>query len=257
MNATIYMRTIHARINQPISDGRVRRGARNGRAIVDALVELVGNGIPAPTARQVAARAGVGLRTVFRRFSDRESLFTEMSTRLEAEVLPLLLAGEPQGDVRTRARALVKRRVAFFERIAPYKRAANLMRWRSPYLRARHAQLVGLLRDDLERWLPEVNRAPARVADALDLAMSFEAWDRLRTEQRLGRDRAHATMECIVLGVTAELAAEASAVSNGGEKIHAAPTTHSTPDGVPAPRTARALADRTDRSRDARSVAAD
>jgi AcrR family transcriptional regulator len=252
------MRTIHARISQPSSDGRVRRGARNGRAIVDALVDLVGSGIPAPTARQVAARAGVGLRTVFRRFSDKESLFAEMSTRLEAEVLPLLLQGEPQGDIRTRARVLVRRRVAFFERIAPYKRAANLMRWRSPYLRARHAQLVGILRDDLERWLPEVARAPACVADALDVATSFEAWDRLRTEQRLGRERAHAATECIVLGVAAELPTNASVMSNGGENVHDAPTNRRKLDGVSARRAAvRALVDRNRRSSDTRSVAAD
>src|SRR5206468_3200130 len=105
-----------------------------------------------------------------------------------------------------RARALVGRRIAFFERIAPYKRSANRKRWRSPFLRDRHARLVRALRADLTRWLPELRRAPEDVVDALDLATSFEAWDRLRTEQRLGRERAHAVVERIVLGLVAELA---------------------------------------------------
>ena len=188
------------------SDGRVRRGERSGQAIVEALVGLVGDGILEPTAQQVAVRAGVGMRTVFRRFSDMESLLAEMGARVEAEALPLLVGGRPSGDLTERARALVSQRATFFERIAPYKRAGNLKRWRSPVVRYRHARLVRALRADLRRWLPELRRAPAGVADALDLATSFEAWDRLRTEQRLARERAQAAVERMVLCLVAELA---------------------------------------------------
>ena len=194
------------RASEPASDGRVRRGERSGQAIVEALVGLVCDGILEPTAQQVAARAGVGIRTVFRRFSDMESLLAEMGARVEAEALPLLVGGRPNGDLTERARALGGQRVAFFERIAPYKRAGNLKRWRSPVVRYRHARLVRALRADLRRWLPELRRAPAGVADALDLATSFEAWDRLRTEQRLARERAQAAVERMVLCLVAELA---------------------------------------------------
>jgi len=188
------------------SDGRMRRGERSGRAIVEALVGLVGDGILEPTAQQVAARAGVGIRTVFRRFSDMESLFAEMGARMQAEALPLLLGGRPGGDLTERARALVCQRATFFERIASYKRAANLKRWRSPFLRDGHTRLVRGLRADLMRWLPELRSAPEDVVNALDLATSFEAWDRLRIEQRLGRERAQAVVERTVLALVAGLA---------------------------------------------------
>ena len=92
-----------------------------------------------------------------------------------------------------------------FERIAPYERAATLRRARSPYLRDRHAELVRLLRTELVRWLPELRRAPAAVVDALELATSFEAWDLLRTEQCLGRARAHAAVERTVLDLISGL----------------------------------------------------
>lgn len=187
------------------ADGRVRRSQRSGQAIVEALVELIGAGILEPTAQQVAARAGVGIRTVFRRFSDMESLFAEMDARLEAEALPLLIAGRPGGTVQKRARALVHQRVTFFERIAPFKRSGNLKRWRSPFLRDRHARLVRALRAELVRWLPELGRAPAAVVDALDLATSFEAWDRLRTEQGLASARAQAAVEQTVLALVKQL----------------------------------------------------
>jgi len=185
------------------SDGRVRRAQRSGQAIVEALLDLVGRGDVDPTAQQVAARARVGIRTVFRRFSDMESLFTEMDARITTNALPHLLAGTPTGTPRQRALALVRRRIAFFERIAPYKRAGNIKRAPSPFLRQRHAQLVRLLRSELHRSLPEATTAP--VADAVELATSFEAWDRLRSEQRLSRRRAQAVVEHTVLALLAPL----------------------------------------------------
>ncbi|HXQ20516.1 MAG TPA: TetR family transcriptional regulator [Candidatus Acidoferrales bacterium] len=191
--------------HQPASDGRVRRSQRSGHAIVEALMDLVGDGVLEPTAQQVAARANVGIRTVFRRFSDMESLFAEMDARLQAEAVPLLLGGRPNGTLAARARALVHQRVAFFERIAPYKRSENLKRWRSPFLRDRHTRLVRALRTDLLRWLPELRRAPAAVVDALDLATSFEAWDRLRSEQSLSSARAQAAVERAVLALVKAL----------------------------------------------------
>ena len=55
------------------------------------------------------------------------------------------------------------------------------------------------------RWLPELRRAADEVVDAIDLATSFEAWDRLRTEQHLGRARAQAAMERLALALVNEL----------------------------------------------------
>ncbi len=195
------------------ADGRVCRSQRSGQAIVDALLHLVGRGILEPTAQQVAARAAVGIRTVFRRFSDMEGLFAEMDARLEAEALPLLMGGHPHGPVPERTRALVQQRSRFFERIAPFKRSGNLKRWRSPFLRQRHARLVRALRTDLVRWLPEIRHAPTAVADALELATSFEAWDRLRSEQGLSASRARAAMERMLLVLSQELRASRGAVA--------------------------------------------
>ena len=188
-----------------VADGRVRRSQRSGHAIVEALLAARRRGRPEPTAQQVAERARVGIRTVFRRFSDMESLFAEMDARLEAEAVPLLIGGRRQGTLEERARAVVQQRATFFERIAPFKRSGNVKRWRSPFLRDRHARMVRALRTELARWFPELSQAPAAVADALDLATSFEAWDRLRTEQGLGRARAQAAVERMVLALVEKL----------------------------------------------------
>ena len=183
------------------SDGRLRRGERSREAIVAALFELVGEGVLEPTAQQVAERARVGIRSVFRHFDDMDGLFATMDERLRADALPILREASSEGTLRERARALVDRRVRLFERIAPYKRSAGVQRWRSPFLSTQHSLLVRELRAALLRALPELSSAPSEWVDALDVLLSFEAWDRLRTDQRLSRERAEAALERAVLAL--------------------------------------------------------
>ncbi len=186
-------------------DGRARRSERSRRAIVEALFALVGEGVPRPTARAVADRAGVGIRTVFRHFEDMDALYAEMGARLRGETLPLLAEPPARGGPLQRARALARRRAALYERIAPYKRAADLQRGRSTFLRRRHRELVRELRADLLAWLPELADGPPDLREALDLAASFEAWNRLRADQRLSSEHARAALERAVLALAREL----------------------------------------------------
>ncbi|MEE8556769.1 MAG: TetR family transcriptional regulator [Myxococcota bacterium] len=182
-------------------DGRRMRSARSRESIVHALFELVGEGRLQPTAQQVAERAGVDIRTVFRHFSDMDTLFVEMDQRLRDEVRPLLDDVPADGTLEDRAAALVARRVEIFERITPYKRSANLQRRRSVFLQREHRDHVRMMRVDLMRWLPELSDAPEDLVEALDQVTSFEAWDRLREEQRLATRRALSAMERSVVAL--------------------------------------------------------
>ena len=178
-----------------VVDGRVQRGARSREAIIGALFDLVGRGVLQPTAQQVAATAKVGIRSVFRHFSDMERLHRAIDARLEAEAGKLLATPRATGGLDGRIRALVRQRTALFERVAPYKRAANLQRWRSPFLQGRHRRMQRLLHEELHGWLPELATAPATVVEAVDLVTSLEAWDRLRTDRRLDPAAAAAVVE--------------------------------------------------------------
>jgi len=182
----------------PALDGRTLRSERSREAIVTAMMELVGAGILAPTAEQIAERARVGLRTVFRHFNDLEGIFEAMDATLEARVVRELGDERPVGSLARRIGDLVRRRGRLFDRIAPYKRSGGLKRWQSEFLQSRHARLVRTLRSEMREWLPELEREPADVQEAVELALSFEAWDRLRTDQRLGAARALAVMELSV-----------------------------------------------------------
>jgi AcrR family transcriptional regulator len=188
------------------TDGRILRSRRSRELIADALYELVGEGHLEPTAEQVAERAGVGIRTVFRLFSDMESLYATMNARLLSEVGPMLREGPPAGTgLHERAAALVHDRANLFEQISPYIRSTILNRRHSPFLEDQSRKIVRQLRERLLAWLPELRDAPADLVEALDQATSFEAWDRLRSDQRLGRARARAAVERTVLALVREL----------------------------------------------------
>ena len=57
-----------------------------------------------------------------------------------------------------------------------------------------HERLVARLRDNLVDWLPELESASVVTVEALDQVTSFEAWNRLRSDQGLGCARAGAVM---------------------------------------------------------------
>jgi AcrR family transcriptional regulator len=191
---------------QPSCDGRVRRGVRSREAIVAALMDLVGSGVLQPTVQQVADRAHVGVRSVFRHFSEMETLHRAMDARLDLEARPLMTGAVRGGTAKERAAALVRQRASFFERIAPYKRSGNLVRWRSAFLQGRHLTLQRLLRADLLQWFPELDGAAAHQVEALDLAASFEAWERLRFDRQLGLKAASAVVQGAILALLRDVA---------------------------------------------------
>lgn len=186
------------------ADGRVRRGERSRQAIVAALYELVGQGVLQPTAQQVATRAGVGIRSVFRHFSEMESLYAAMDARLEGDAIAILRGGTRRGSLAARAAALAGQRASLFERIAPFKRSANLLRWRSRYLADRHRRMMRALREDLLAWLPELAAAPADLVEAVDLALCFESWDILRNDRKLSVRAATQVVERTVRALLAD-----------------------------------------------------
>ncbi|MFI5300624.1 MAG: TetR/AcrR family transcriptional regulator [Polyangiales bacterium] len=173
------------------TDGRVLRGARSHHRIVQALYELVREGHVAPTADEVAERAGVGTRTVFRKFDDLEALYRSLGDRLEVEVTELAAHTPPTGQLVEDLRTLVARRRRIFEHLAPFRRAGRIVRHTSPVLRAQDAVLARALRAGLVAVVgPHLSPLSTDRLEALDVLLSFEAWDRLRDEQHLSAKRA-------------------------------------------------------------------
>ena len=180
------------------TDGRRRRGQDNRARIVAAMLDLIRAGDVSPSAEQVAARADVGLRTVFRHFKDMDSLYREMSEVIESELRTIIVRPFLAADWRERMVELVHRRAAAFEKIAPFKRASDAYRHRSRFLSQDNSRLVATLREIIERTaLPALADDRPRL-EALDLLLSFESWSRLRLEQGLSPEQATQVLEVAV-----------------------------------------------------------
>jgi AcrR family transcriptional regulator len=162
-------------------DGRVERGARNREKIVDALLECYEAGTLRPSVPEVAARAGVSVRSVHNHFVDVESLRAEVAERQWQRYAPLV------GEVTT-VDELVANRVVFYEAVTPVRRAALLSVHDSPTIARNLARLDRLLRRQLEALFMELDND---TLDAIDLATSWDAWNRLRGAQgcTIGRAR--------------------------------------------------------------------
>jgi AcrR family transcriptional regulator len=181
-----------------LQDGRVQRGARNRERIVEALIELIRAGSLKPTAEEVAARAEVGTRTVFRHFDDMEALYAEMDQTIQKEAAKLNTTFDPAGSLDDRIDNLIEQRAAVFEFITPFKRAAALQLWRSNFLRARRDKLTQGLRLQLLIAFPELAKKSAAHRHAAELAASFESWSRLRGDQGLSRDAAASAIKLLL-----------------------------------------------------------
>lgn len=172
------------------ADGRTTRGQENKKQIVQALIELIREGHFAPTAEMVSARAGVGLRTVFRHFKDMETLYREINSEVDAIVAPVL-ATPLKGDTwQEKLSHAIERRAEMFEKLAPIQAASLVHLHESEFLRSQHMRSVQLQRTLLGAFLPASVLKNKPLFEALDLLLSFESWLRLRREQKLSVNQA-------------------------------------------------------------------
>ena len=169
----------------PQGDGRIHRSVVTRKKIVTALTALVYEGHLSPTAEQVAARAEVGLRTVFRHFDDMDSLYREISLDLDAQVAPLLHVKLQATTWQARVLESIDLRGEIYDRLAAPHLAAQVHRHQSPYLAQNLMDSAQLQRDRLKLLLPPDVTQNTHLVEALDLALSLDAWIRLRREQGL------------------------------------------------------------------------
>ena len=183
------------------TDGRLNRSIVTRKKIVDALTALIYEGHLTPTAEQVATRADVGLRTVFRHFDDMDALYREIALDLDIVIQPVIgqrLSGATWQD---RLRHSVLLRTEFFDRVAAIHLATQVHRHESAYLAQQVKRSVDLQRELLKRQLPAEVAQDATLFDALEVVLSIEVWIRLRREQGLSAEAARQVMLRTVAGL--------------------------------------------------------
>ncbi len=175
-------------------DGRRQRGEDNRARIIRAMLDLVIDGEYTPNAEQVAARAEVSLRTVFRHFEDMDRLYREITRPLEAELRQLAMKPFTSSDWQGRILEIVERRSQAFERLSPFRRASDAHRHKSPFLAEDGRQFALASRLILQHNLPEAFHG-TDLLEALDVLLSIETWLRLRDQQGLSPSRCQQVLE--------------------------------------------------------------
>lgn len=184
-------------------DGRRLRGQVNRSKLVAAMIDLVREGTIAPTAEQVAARAQVALRTVFRHFDDMESLYQEINTEIMRLITPLVSTPFKSTQWRGRLDESIERRALIFETILPFFNAATSLRHQSPFLRENVQLMVEMQRTLLFKLLPKQVSENSPTFAALNLVMSINAWQQLREYQGLDQAAAKQAMSTTAKALTA------------------------------------------------------
>ena len=179
------------------SDGRMRRSHKSRQKIIDASLALVHEGEMSVSAQKVAQRAGVGLRSVFRHFSDMEGLFVEFNEQLTRDNQHYFLPDEAAVNqpLANRVDNFISRRHHGFSQLKNYIYFTQNLYFEHAILRRQFTELVTNLDRLAVQFLPEI-KALSEVQHNHALALaSFQYWDlqcRLRG-QSVVQTQAHVT----------------------------------------------------------------
>jgi AcrR family transcriptional regulator len=184
-------------------DGRHVRREQNREAVLDALAGLFEEGNLLPTSGEIAERAGLSPRSLFRYFDDIDDLSHATIDRQLARARPLLhvpaVASDPTA---VKIACVVEARIRLFETIAPAARSARVCAHRHHPIAAQIAHSRSYLRRQLRELFAAELDATA-LLPALDALLSFETYELLRGDQRLSRPK---TVAALTVALTALLA---------------------------------------------------
>lgn len=176
---------LKVRVNETLADGRHQRASKSRTQIIQAALDLIREGNPTPNAGQVAERAQLGLRSVFRHFKDMESLFHGMLAEVQELVMPIAAQPVTGASFAERLNCLLDIRYAVFERVNPYQNSVDHYLITSPLFKKRRVMEAQFLRLQLEGVLSDIQNIDQNTVEAIDLLLCFVAWRRMRIIQGL------------------------------------------------------------------------
>jgi TetR/AcrR family transcriptional regulator, regulator of autoinduction and epiphytic fitness len=177
-------------------DGRRLRREQNREAVIEALLALFSAGQYHPSSAEIAAKAGLSPRSLFRYFDDVHDLHRTAVARQIQVALPYLqLSVGCDDQLAGRIEAVVQSRAAVFEHVGPAARALRANAGHNQRLAAVLAGVRGFLRDQLsELFAAELTGRRDVLLPAVDVLCSFESYDLLRRESGLSPAAAKATL---------------------------------------------------------------
>jgi AcrR family transcriptional regulator len=173
-----------------VTDGRLVRANRTRDGVVDALLELIDEGNLRPTAREIAARANVSLRSLYVHFDDVEALFYAASVRHAERLESYRTERVLDGPFEDRLASFVESRARYYEVGWNVRQAAVLQEPFSPALRTVLEKGRKASRSEmLCVFGAEIDGDEQRLA-ALDVITNPVAWNVLCAHHGMSLDQA-------------------------------------------------------------------
>lgn len=172
-------------------DGRTLRRTRSRADIVTALLDLFEEGHVDVSAAQIATRAGVSERSLFRHFTDVHDLYRTVCESQHRRVSASgTIDGFGTGNTESKIRRFVDQRVRLYVAIGSVGVAARAHAPRIPLLagqlhearRAMRQQVEGHFADELAALAP-AERAAATTS--IDVLTSYESFDLMHRDQAM------------------------------------------------------------------------
>lgn len=172
-------------------DGRHRRREANREAVVEALLAFYREGRFAPSTDEVAERAGISARSLFRYFDDVDAMTRTAIARQQEHLAPLFDHGaRADQPVHERIEAFVAGRLRLLAEMGEVGRLARARSIEQPLL----AVEITRIRTELRQQVADLFEAELGCGDrtdraitvaAIDVAVSWEAHDLLTNDQEL------------------------------------------------------------------------
>ncbi len=185
------------------------RAERNRESVVSAVLEIIREqgGGPIPGAAEVAERAGVSERTVFRHFADLDTLFLAAATRQRPILEGYLTPRPDMKELDKRVGAIVRLRSKMYEEITPVRRVAvrlasaheSIARVVDEANRVGRSQLADVFAPELKK----AARERSLLLDELELVTSWSTWEALRHQMGASAERSRKVTSDLMLAAIA------------------------------------------------------
>jgi AcrR family transcriptional regulator len=173
-------------------DGRRLRRHQNREAVIDALIALFEQGSYTPSSGEIAHRAGISPRSLFRYFDDVDDLNRAAVDRhINTHRALFEIHIDPDAPTTSKIEQFVAARVRLHETVAPAARAARLAAHRSDVIAAQLLETRAFMRAQVLRtFARELKGDRAPLLPAIDELCSFEAYEFMHSGHRMSRAKA-------------------------------------------------------------------
>ena len=184
-------------------DGRTARSERTRAAIIDAHLQLIGEGDLRPTADRVAKLAGVSLRALWSHFADMEALMAASGERVLAQRDSSYRPVPADLPLAERIEAFCHQRARLLEEIAPAARASALKEPFSAGLQRYRNVHVSRVRDELTATFPSEIGSDEDLLNALTAASLWPTWASWRDAMGLPVESARTALSRLITAMLA------------------------------------------------------